>query len=144
MSSDRNNLEIVISRVDDICKYLNNFKKTNRNTTDRIDKLEEKCKTIGHKKEDKELDEVKNKIDNGESNKKFEDIIQRLENVESNAAKNNEEIDKIIEAKVKQSFHNIKSEFNDTRRNIFDKNKELERKVKYIQCEHVNLQKRNS
>ena len=141
MSSGRNDLEIVISRVDDICKYLNNFKKTNKNTIDRIDKLEEKYKTIGHKKEVKELGEVKNEIDNGELDKKFENIVQRLEYVESNAAKNNEEIDQIIEAKVKQTFHNHKSEFSATRKNMFDKNTELERKVKYIQCEHVNLQK---
>ena len=141
MSSGRNDLEIVISRVDDICKFLNNFKKNNRNTIERINKLEQQYENLleNYKAiEDKNGDDRLCRL---ESDKKEENIVQRLEHLETNSVKINEQIYLINEAHVKQTDQKSKTEISDTRKNGLNANSDFESLVKYIQSENVNLQK---
>ena len=120
MSSGRNDLEIVISRVDDICKFLNNLKKSNKSTKDRIELVESLCKKL---EENYGVMQEKNeeKKNNIETDTRLEHIMKRLENVENMAVQN-------IEKKL-----NYKSEVNSAViKDRHDKNPDLEINVKKI------------
>ena len=130
MSNSRNDLEIVISRVDDICKFLNNLKKSNKSTKDRIELVESLCKKL---EENYGVMQEKNeeKKNNIETDTRLEHIMKRLENVENMAVQN-------IEKKL-----NYKSEVNSAViKDRHDKNPDLEINVKKIQSESIDLQKR--
>ena len=77
--NDFDDLKIVISRVDDICNFLNNMKKSSRATKERLNILESNYKRL-----EQNQDSTSNQIK------------KRLENVETSVMENQDKM-KIIE-----------------------------------------------
>ena len=130
MSVSHQDVEILIARVDDICKFLNNMKKTNKTTTERINALEanQKRKDLETNTNDEEPSTREKRIcDLEDKITKLDDMIKkehestkRLDNIEIVTVKNQEEIKKFMTR--------------DSEKNFVTKNKEL-------QFEHQSLKK---
>ena len=102
-----NDLQIVISRVDDICKFLNNMKKVNKSTKDRLDSMESNIKRLEQNEDltsstkeqiinsfEKKVINLENKSQEVTQNKVIQ-LTKRLENVEFTMAENNKKIERI-------------------------------------------------
>ena len=64
--NEYDDLKIVISRVDDICNFLNNMKKSNRTTKERLDLLESKFERL-EQNEDLKSNQLTNNLNNVEN-----------------------------------------------------------------------------
>ena len=102
-----NDLQIVISRVDDICKFLNNMKKAEKSMKQRLDIMESNIKSIEQKEvltsstKEQQLNVLEKKVTDLEKRSQEvtkNEVIQltkRLEKIESTVAENNEKIKNI-------------------------------------------------
>ena len=122
-AKEYDDLKIVISRVDEICKFLNNLKKGNKSTKERIDILESDYKRLEQKEDS---------IAKEETNKKVNEISKRLDNVESSVAKTQERII-VTESEYKDWKNSTKKE-----KGIVRNSGELERFSLKMQCENAN------
>ena len=126
--NDYDDLKIVISRVDEICNFLNNMKKTSKTTKERLDLLESSYKKL----------EQNNNIMQSQ-------LTKRLKNVETTVAENKEKMktfeegvkernnDSIKEKELNKQYinANIKEGINDLEKRIAN----LDIEYKAIQCD---------
>ena len=118
-------LKVVISRVDDICNFLNNMKKSNRTTKERLDLLESNFKRLEQNKD-------------GTNNQ----ITNRLNNVETTVTENQEKL-KIIETGFKkQSIELVKEQdIEQTTKKMLCINAELKQGICDLEMQISNLNK---
>ena len=136
--NDYDDLKIVISRVDDICKFLNNLKKTNRNIKERLDDLEsnnanQEQRILDSERKIIELQKVET------THGKVEEISEGLQRVENTADTNKEKIEK-LHTKIKENIIKVSKEQDVDEKHFSEKHFELEKVTKKMQCENKSLQ----
>ena len=128
-AKEYDDLKIVISRVDEICNFLNKMKKSNKSTKDRIDLLESNYK---------ELEKNEHSSSKEETYKTIEVITERLDNLESSVLKN-KEIIKFTETEYKELKNSWAKETDIVKKKISAHHGELERYSLKLKFENESL-----